>query len=272
MSTAVTGEIGAQTAFPYHRSFLAILLRDIYVTGRDLPGFLAQVALQPLFLLFVFGHVITTLGFADAHYSDLLFPGTIAMSAMLTSLQGTGMPLAIDFAVAKEIEDRLLAPIPLALVATEKILFGALRGVLTGILVFPIGLLMLGSIPLRAQGLPLLVVTLLLGSLVGASLGMVLGTLVPPNQINVVFAVIITPVLFTGCSQYPWPSLEHIPWFQWLTTLNPLTYVSETMRAALVPGVPHIASWICVLMIALWLALCGAVGLWGFQRRATNPA
>lgn len=262
----------ARTRLPYRKSFFAILLRDIYVTSRDLPSFLAQVALQPLFLLFVFGHVITTLGFADARYTELLFPGTIAMAAMLTSLQGTGMPLAIDFAVAKEIEDRLLAPIPLSMVAVEKIVFGALRGVLTGVLVFPIGLLMLDSVPLRTQGLPLLAMTLLLGSLVGASIGIALGTLVPPNQINVIFAVIVTPVLFTGCSQYTWPSLERIPWFQLVTALNPLTYVSETMRAALVPDVPHISTRICLLVLILWLATFSGVGLWGFQRRATEPS
>ena len=35
--------------------FGAVLRRDLYVTWRELPVFLAQVVLQPLFLLFVFG-------------------------------------------------------------------------------------------------------------------------------------------------------------------------------------------------------------------------
>jgi ABC-2 type transport system permease protein len=37
------------------RAFLAVLYRDLYVTWRELPAFLAQVFLQALFLLFVFG-------------------------------------------------------------------------------------------------------------------------------------------------------------------------------------------------------------------------
>ena len=36
-------------------AFLAILRRDLYVTWRELPAFLAQVILQPLFLLFILG-------------------------------------------------------------------------------------------------------------------------------------------------------------------------------------------------------------------------
>ena len=54
-----------------------------------------------------------------------------------------------------------------------------------------------------------------------------MGTLVVPQRINIVFSLVFTPLLFTGCSQYPWPSLDTLPWFQVLTALNPMTYVSE---------------------------------------------
>ncbi|MGA8370320.1 MAG: hypothetical protein WB765_09345, partial [Acidimicrobiales bacterium] len=37
------------------RAFVAVLGRDLFVTGRELPIFLAQVILQPFFFLFVFG-------------------------------------------------------------------------------------------------------------------------------------------------------------------------------------------------------------------------
>ena len=72
----------------------------------------------------------------------------------------------------------------------------------------PIGILVLGSIPWRWAGLPLFLVIVVLGSMLGAALGLVLGTLVKPNRINIVFSLVFTPLLFTGCSQYPWPSLD----------------------------------------------------------------
>ena len=43
-------------------AFLMVLWRDIFVTGRELPIFLAQVVLQPLFLLLIFGKILTELG------------------------------------------------------------------------------------------------------------------------------------------------------------------------------------------------------------------
>ncbi|MDQ6885523.1 MAG: ABC transporter permease, partial [Candidatus Dormibacteraeota bacterium] len=47
----------------YLTVFAAILNRDITVTLREFPAFLAQVILQPLFMLFVFGRVLADLGF-----------------------------------------------------------------------------------------------------------------------------------------------------------------------------------------------------------------
>jgi ABC-2 type transport system permease protein len=252
------------------RVFLAVLWRDLYVTGRELPVFLAQVGLQPLFLLFVFGRVLTDLGLARPGYTQILFPGIVALTATLTGLQGTALPLVIDFGWTKEIEDRLLAPLPVGVVAIEKVVFAAMRALLAAVIMFPVGVLVLGSVPWRASGVPLLVTTLVLGSLVGSALGLILGTAVQPNRINIMFALILTPLLFTGASQYPWASLGRLRWFQVVTACNPLTYVSEGLRAALVPQVPHMRPWISVLVQVVALVAAMTVGVRGFLRRAVD--
>ncbi|MGH7747386.1 MAG: ABC transporter permease, partial [Candidatus Dormibacteria bacterium] len=109
-----------------------------------------------------------------------------------------------------------------------------------------------------------------LGSLVGACIGMTVGTFVPVTTINIAFALIFTPLLFTGATQYPWPSLAHLRWFQVVTAANPITYVSEGMRAALVPEIPHIPGWICLLALGASLAIFGTLGMIGFRRRAMD--
>jgi ABC-2 type transport system permease protein len=265
---AATGE--PRAAASPARAFLAVLWRDLYVTGRELPVFLAQVVLQPLFLLFVFGKVLTDLGFAQAGYTRVLFPGILALTAVVTGLQSTAFPLVIDFSFTKEIEDRLLAPLPVGMVAVEKVVFASLRALLAALVMLPVGVWILGSIPWRAGALPLFVTVLVLGCLVGSCLGMIMGTAVPPNRINVMFALILTPLLFTGASQYPWVSLDHLPWFQVVTALNPLTYVSEGMRAAMVPDVPHIRPWISVLVLTVTIVVSLAVGIRLFLRRAID--
>jgi len=252
------------------RAFLAILGRDLFVTWNELPVFLVQVILQPFFIIFVFGKVLTNLGFAQANYGDVLIPGTIALTIVLTALQSTALPLVIEFSFTREIEDRLLAPLPTSLVAVEKVVFAALRGLLAGAVMFPIGWLVLGGLHFDVQPGELLVF-MVLGALVGSAMGLLLGTAVPANRINIAFAVVLTPLLFTGASQYPWASLDSLRWFQVITLLNPLTYVSEGMRAALIPGlVPHMTPWVAMLVVAGATVAIAAVGVRGFIRRAVD--
>lgn len=252
-------------------AFFAVLYRDLYVTWKDLPAFLAQVILQPLFLLFIFGKVLGSLGYTRPGYADLLFPGLLGLTAVITGMQTLAFPLVAEFGWTREIEDRLLAPMPTSFVAAEKVLFAMLRSITATLLMIPIGILILGSIPWRWAGLPLFVAGVLLGSLVGASFGLLLGTLVQPQRINLLFSLVFTPLLFTGCSQYPWPSLNHLRWFQVVTAANPLTYVSESLRGALVPDqVPHIRPWICLVVLVCSVAALMTIGLRGFYRRAID--
>jgi ABC-2 type transport system permease protein len=261
----------AVTARPSQgRAFRAVLRRDLYVTGKEFFVFLAQVILQPLFLLFVFGKVLGSLGYTQNNYAHLLFPGLLALTAVITGMQSLAFPLVLEFGWTKEIEDRLLAPIPIPLVAVEKVVIAMLRGLVAATLLFPIGALVLGSAPWRAEGLPLLILVLVLGGLSGGTVGLIIGTLLPPSRLNIMFALILTPLLFTGATQYPWPSLDRLPWFQVVTALNPLTYVSEGVRAALVPDVPHMPPWVCVLVLIVSGVAFMAVGMLGFQRRALD--
>ena len=265
--TAYAEPVRAQTQ---SGAFVAVLRRDLYVTGKELPVFLAQVILQPFFLLFVFGKVLGSLGYTQHGYANLLFPGLLALTAVITGMQTLAFPLVLEFGWTKEIEDRLLAPMRTGLVAAEKMVFASLRALIAATLMIPIGILVLGSIPWRWSGVPLLIVMMILASVLGAGLGLVLGTLVTPNRINVVFSLVFTPLLFTGCSQYPWPSLSGLPWFQVITACNPMTYASEGMRAALVPDVPHIQPWISLAVLAGSIIVLSLVGVRGFYRRAID--
>lgn len=252
------------------RVFLAVLRRDVFATGRELPSFLAQIIVQPLGLLFIFGKVLGELGYAQPGYAQLLLPGIVALNAFVVALQNTAFPLVLDFSFSREIEDRLLAPLPISWVAVEKMLFGALRGVFAAVLMIPIGGFVLGGIDWRPGGIAFAVLILVLGSLAGGAVGMTVGAAVPPRRINIMFAVILAPLLFTGASQFPWAQLDSLRWFQVLCAFNPLTYVSEGMRGALVPSVPHMPPWVTLLALVLACAAFGAVGTKLFLRRALD--
>src|SRR5579872_5812585 len=206
-------------------AFLAILRRDILVTGREFISFLMQVLLQPLFFLFIFGKVLPSIGFARQGFAAILLPGIVALTIVTTALQGVTLPLVLDLGFAREIDDRLLAPLPVSLVAVEKVLFAAIRGLVAGAIIFPLAYWILGSeYTVRTDAIGILIGIMVLTAFAGACLGLTIGTLVKPEQIGLMFSLIFTPLIFTGCTYYPWGTLDTIRWFQVITLFNPLTY------------------------------------------------
>jgi ABC-2 type transport system permease protein len=254
------------------RTFLAICWRDIFVVGREFPAFLVQVLLQPLFLAFVLGRVLPELGLASPQFSSVLLPGIVGFTVLLTSLQGIAMPLVLEFGYTKEIEDRLLAPLPVAGVALQKISVAAVRGLVGGLLVFPLAWAIMGfdNVHLSGAHVPRFVLFVVLAALFGSTLGLTLGTAVQAKHVQVIFTVVFTPLFFTGCIQYPWATLDSLRWFQIVTLFNPVTYVSEGVRSALVPAVPHMQPWIAALVVAGSAAVFSYLGIRGFGRRAVD--
>lgn len=271
--TAVT-ETSVREAPPLRasagRAFLAILWRDIFVTGKEFWVLLIQVALTPLFTLFIFAKVLGSLNYVSKDFGQLLLPGIVALAAFLTALQSVAFPLVMEFGWTKEIEDRLLAPVATDLVAIEKLVIATIRGLLAAVIMFPIGALVLGTAPWRAAGLPLLVIVLVLGAWVGAGIGITVGTAVPPAKISIMFGLIFTPLMFTGATQYPLTQLHDLRWFQVISAINPLTYCSEGVRAALVPQIPHVNPWLSVAALTGFGAVFTLLGLRGFRRRALS--
>jgi ABC-2 type transport system permease protein len=142
--------------------------------------------------------------------------------------------------------------------------------VIAALLILPLGELILpGGIDLGGASWIGVAGVLIAGAFAGAAMGLVLGTSVPPNKISVAFAIVLTPLIFTGAAFYPWAALDGLRWFQVVTLFNPLTYVSEGMRAVLT-ALPHLGSgWIALGLVGS-TAIFTALGLFGFQRRAVD--
>ncbi len=253
------------TAFTY------LLWRDVWVTLRGWQTFLAMTLIQPIFFLFVFGRLLPMLGQADSSYGVLFLPGIISLTTVLTAMQAVSMPLVIEFGFTKEIEDRLLSPLPVWLVAVQKMVFAAIRGLVAGAMIVPLGRVILGSgFSISLEYWWLLIIVAILGALVGAAVGLTMGTNVEPAQIGLMFSVVLTPMLFTGCIYFPWAMLDRVRWFQIITCINPITYSSEGFRAALVPGMPHMPVWFILIGQLGFLALFSYIGIRGFLRKALD--
>ena len=151
-------------------AFGALLLRDATVLRKTLKEFIPRTLLQPFLLVFVFTYVFPKIGAgvggtgaAAAAFSTTLVSGVVGMSIMFQGIQQVALPMVQEFGYTKEIEDRLLAPLPVGLVAIEKIIFATARALVAAAVMFPIGVGVLGSIPWRSSGIALLIASLVLG-------------------------------------------------------------------------------------------------------------
>jgi ABC-2 type transport system permease protein len=253
------------------RVFFAILLRDVTVARRELPYFLIRTTLQPILFVIVFGFLLPRMSLIPRGYTTMMLPGIVALSLTLSAIQSVALPMVQEFGWTKEIEDRLLAPIPTPLVAIEKVTSGILQGIVAAIFILPVSRLIMGPIAgLTFSNIPLLLLITVLSGASFSALGLFLGTAIAPQQIGLMFSVILAPMIMFGCTYYPWIGLEHVPAMKWVVLINPLVYVSEGMRAALTPSVPHMPLMLLIAALLATFAIFMWLGLRAFDRRAIS--
>lgn len=250
------------------KTFLALLARDAHVARRNLLQLAFQTLLQPMMFVFVFGRVMTTSGLMSAQYKSLLLPGIIALSMIMSGTWAVAMPLISEFQFTKEIEDRLLAPIEMEWLVVEKVVSGMIQAIVAGLVVIPCAWLVMGGVSLGGANIALFVVILLLVATLSAVLGLVLGCSVGPQQVGLMFSLVMAPMIFFGCTYYPWAALAQFPILKRLVLINPLVYASEGFRASLVPQSPHLPMLVIVgALLAFDVALFW-IGLRQFKRKA----
>lgn len=273
-ATVRAGGAAARTAF------IGLLSRDLTVLRKSIKEFLPRTLLQPLLLMFVFTYVFPKIGqgvgggsaageAAASAFATVLVAGVVGLSVFFQGVQAVALPLVQEFGYTKEIEDRVLAPVPVALVAIEKVTAGAIQGLFAASLVFPLA----SFVPATPVNLsihwPLLITLAPLACLVASALGLSFGTFFEPRSVPVLFGVVILPITFLGCTYYSWSSLESIRWLQILVLVNPLVYISEGFRAALTNS-PHMPLWAIYSAQVVFLGLFLRVGIRNFRKRVLS--
>jgi ABC-2 type transport system permease protein len=266
-------------------AFGALLLRDLTVLRKNLGIFVARTIIQPFLLVFVFLYVFPEIGqgigggsglAGESAFAAVLVSGVVGLSIMFQGIQAVALPLANEFGYTKEIEDRVLAPLPVSLVAIGKVLAGAIQGLIAAAIVFPI------AYAIHARGVqvhlavhwPLLLTLIPLTSIMTSSLGLVLGTRIQPRNIGMMFGFIVLPITFLGGTYYPWTTLSAIkvggfPWLQALVCINPLIYVTEGFRAALTTQ-SHMPLYVIYPVLVAFCVLLLWLGVRGFYRRVLS--
>jgi ABC-2 type transport system permease protein len=250
-------------------AFLALLRRDLLVTARNSPVLFAGVLTQPVLVVLVFGNILPRLGLVAAEFRTVMVPGLMAITMMMAGVQGILMPLAADLSGTREIDERLLAPISARGVAFGKVVAGAIHAGVAGLVALPLMMVLMhqvSGVDVHPRWLALPPLVALCG-LMSASLGLNLGVRVEPRFAGLLFAVLLGPMMLFGCAYYPWVGLEAIGPAQHLFLLNPLVFISESMRLAVTPEIPHMPEPLLLGGLVFWTALLFFGGARAFERR-----
>ncbi|SRR6266487_1798893 len=267
----------------------ALLARDFRVLHRDIPGFLVRVTVQPTLFVFVFAVVIPKLGAGGGIgslfgrttssapgaplFSTILVPGLVASAILFQGLTAVTAPLVLELSYTREIEDRVLAPIPVWVLAVEKIIAGAIQAMLAAVVVFPLVMLIhaKGQAPsIDFHQWPLLVAVVLLAALFSSALALLLGTIIEPRRVSIIISIVIVPMTLLGCVYYPWSELSTLRWLQFITLFNPLVYICEALRATLTPSTLHMPLWVLLAVLGGGVLLVTASSVRTFTSRLVD--
>ncbi len=251
---------------------------------KQLNEFLPRTLLQPFLLVFVFTYVFPKIGqgvgggtgpAAESAFATLLVAGVVGITILFQGIQSVALPMVQEFGYTKEIEDRVLAPLPVSLVALGKVTSGAIQGLIAALLVFPIAAVVpANDVHLSVQ---------LAGACSrwcrwrasrprrSASRS---GPGSSPGPCPMMFGVIVIPLTFLGCVYYSWTALGPIKiwgfsWLKWLVLVNPLVYMSEGFRGAFTTA-DHMSLAVVYLALAGFAALFLYLGINGFKKRVLS--
>ncbi len=273
------------------KTFNAMMAREFRVLRRNSVATFTRAVMQPLLLVFVFAYVFPqAIGGAAStcwrigaaagasvkggiNFATILVPGLMASMLLMQGIMAVTFPLVMEFSWQRTIEDRALAPVPIRVLAIQKIVAGAVQSFIGAVIVFPIVLFVhaAGQAPhVHVTNWALFILILAFASLLTASLGLLLGTIMDPRKMQMLFAVILLPATMLGCVYYPWAALHHIRWLQIAVLINPMVYMSEGLRAVLTPVLPHMPMWAVLVALLGGTAVFSYLGTRTFTNRVLN--
>ena len=238
-------------------------------------NFFCKLFLQPLLFVFIFGKVMVGSGYMPSFCTkSTLLPGIIAISMTFTgNLGGGDVPLIAEFRVdARDRGSDCWLRFSVPWIAIEKVIAGMLQALVAGLMVIPhlAWLVLRPGVDISIHAPWTFAAVIVLVATFSACGGLALGCSINQQHIGLMFGMVITPMIFFGCTYYPWSALKTFPIMQKIVLINPLVYASEGMRATLAPQFPHLPIAAVVGALCLFDVLLLVVGLRQFGKKAVS--
>jgi len=146
-----------------------------------------------------------------------------------------------------------------------------LQALVAGLVVLPLAWLVLRpGVEINIGSPVTFAVIILLVAAFSSCGGLALGCSMNQQHIGLMFSMVMTPMIFFGCTYYPWSALKTFPILQKAVLINPLVYASEGLRATLVPQFPHLSTAAVILALLFFDVLLLVLGLRQFENKSVT--
>ncbi len=201
---------------------------DLRFLSRNWVKTLATTLVPPVLYLVAFGY-----GFGQGvmvegvNYLEFVIPGIVALTAMTTSFNASGMKLHVDRLFYKCFDETLMSPVSPFAIIIGKTIIGVVRGLIS------VGALLAACFvfsPLPAVGW-MFVLVLVLTCFVFSFLGVIVALIAKSHQdMSVFMSLVILPMSFLSGTFF---SLRQIPQaLSMALSISPLTHASLCLRAS----------------------------------------
>ena len=235
------------------RDIYAVVWVDLRFLSRNLGKTLALTLVAPILYLLAFGYGLgrgsSIEGFS---YLDFVIPGILALTAMTTAFNTSGLKLHVDRLFFKCFDETLMAPVSTFSIIIGKALIGVVRGLLSSAALL-LACLVFSPLPAVSFLFPL---SLILTCFVFSFLGVVVAFSAKTHQDMTLFmSLVVLPMAFLSGTFF---SLSQVPEaLSIILFLSPLTHACLCLRASILgQPFPWISLFILTVFGIVFFALC----------------
>ncbi len=211
----------------------SVLWVDLRNMRRHWKSTVATSLVLPLLYLVAFGYGLGRgIDVDGVSYLAFVIPGIVALTAFSTSFNGAASKLQVDKFFYKSFDELLMSPVSLESIVVGKALIGVLRGLISSVAIYAVGIVLAPTILVS----PLFFLMLLLSCFVFAVFGVLIALVINSHQGMSTFSTLVMLPMTFLCGTFF--SLSQLPdAAKAVLYFLPLTHSSELLRATVL-GLP----------------------------------
>jgi ABC-2 type transport system permease protein len=238
----------------------ALWYREVKVFLRERSRIVSSVV-NPLIWLVAFGSGLgSAISFGGAGYQAFIFPGILMMTVLFTSIF-FGLYIVWDKKMDffKEV---MVAPLSRSTLFVGKMLGGCTDALLQGAILLVLGIFF--GVQYTVYAVVMLILFLVFIAAGITSVGLAIGSqLTSFEGFGLIQSFVVMPLFFLSGALFP---LDNLPeWLRVVTFANPLTYIVDGMRGALL-GIYNFPLALDLGVALIFVAAMAGLGTLAFRR------